>query len=1675
MKIKRKALSLLSCLALLVSSIPSTAVFVSAQGDTLTSPGDPKLVTINGTPNNVTAVFANGTDIEVTYDDASGFNIVSWTDAEGARKTLPSVPTTADVFAGCHGSSTPVGTDDDPVEIVINGAKLNTVYGGGLHESTVKNVKITVKGDSTLKWVCGGGANCLVHCQEDACNDKGWKNDAANSKTLVEKAEVNIEGGSVAQDVYGGGEGYSKTVNTTVNIKGGTINSVCAGGSNGATTNSEVNIENGTITYLYSVNRGTMESSAVTVKGGEIANLYVGSAGSDYSNITGTVSKASVNVTGGKVTSLKPGASGDQRNQIDVSDSGNFSLELSSKAEVGLDSTLQESEILTCEHNLVLVKGTPAKCEQTGTKDSWQCKNCKKLFSDDEAQNPIEQAETIAALGHEYSDPIKVFGCDDKDNAKLTYAICVRCLKYFDASSGDEGQYTELTEAQDQTSDQKFDQHDIAKYGDHPDASIKELKGTEATCTTEGKSTGYSCEVCGDIIVPQVNTLIDVDNHKDANGGDAWGDWKSIDQDSDKYGEYEPPTCTEAGWEYRECKQCGAEEYREAKAKGHSFDFKPENGKDNLDYKEATCTEGGTYRVTCSVCGVLSEIQNVDPLGHQPTKKAAKAPTCTEAGNIYHYHCDRCGLNFKDQACETPVEGDVTIGATNHKNRESYDAIAPTCRESGRKAYVLCKDCNCVISIDGKDLTTPDTFEKVKDQIFVSSDPNAHVYTKLLGEAQAATCTEDGKYAYFKCDVCGNYYKVIDEETKTYEKIEVLEGAEPTEEDLKIKAGHKLGDLIPQQDATCTEPGLKAHYRCSVCEKYFDATDEHEVEYQTLVIPATGHKHFEFVEGKEATCYSTGIKDHYKCSDCGQLFLETEDSENCDITYAMPVNIVPDKGSYSSTSVKSSAKLEFVPYGTTVISKLAGATEIDVTFTVTGVPAGGAKAYLPTVIIGGSQNWNPTNACPLIDVPTDGTYTVSYKGPAIPDDAKIQYMCVNIKNTSNTNTDERVTSITLVSVTSPSVTETIYLNEANEEDIVIPITPHKAIEKVEAVDATCITTGIKEHYKCMDCEKLFLEADEKNYDLHYENVPTNITPDKTTWKVTSVTNKAKIEFITSPTDISGIMDKTPIYFTFTVTGVPAGGALANFYYNTSGNGSSWSADPAKNPSITIPGDGTYTVCYTGPAFTGTAKFSYMGINIKQKNSPATDQSVSSIELVSVTTSLPLEAYLKEANDADLVIPLASHLDEAYNTKVAVAYDDVAATCTTPGWTGGKYCSVCGKVLEARTYVKAKGHNYDQGVVTKDPTCTSDGIKTFTCQNDNCGSTYTEVVPATGHKYGEEGTVTKAATCTADGIKTFTCETCEKTYTEVIPATGHTEETITGKAATCSEFGLTDGTKCSVCNAILVPQTILPKTAHTVVTDAAVEATCTKTGLTEGTHCSVCNAVITAQQVVPKKPHTPVVDEAVEATCTQSGKTAGSHCEVCGGIIEEQTVIPPKAHKPVVDEAVEATCTKSGKTEGSHCEVCGGIIVEQVVIPALGHNYVNGVCTRDGAKQPNYEPPTTSKKPQVTTKVIKITQAKVTKLKVKSKAKKKISANWKKVKGAKGYEIEVSKSSSFKVKAKVLTKTTKKLKLTIKNKKLKSGKTYYVRVRAYTTYKDSNNVTKTAYSNWNYVLRKVKVK
>ena len=389
----------------------------------------------------------------------------------------------------------------------------------------------------------------------------------------------------------------------------------------------------------------------------------------------------------------------------------------------------------------------------------------------------------------------------------------------------------------------------------------------------------------------------------------------------------------------------------------------------------------------------------------------------------------------------------------------------------------------------------------------------------------------------------------------------------------------------------------------------------------------------------------------------------------------------------------------------------------------------------------------------------------------------------------------------------------------------------------------------------------------------------------------------------------------------------------------------------------------------------------------------------------------------------------SYVDD---TVAALGHNEVtdtgyAATCTKNGLTDGVHCERCDTVLTEQGVIPKKGHSWDNGSITREPTEEETGILTYTCTV--CQETRTETIPALDHKH-KYATVVTAPTCTEAGFTTYSCA-CGDSYTDdVTAALGHLEVTDKGFAATCTNNGLTDGSHCGRCNLILTKQEKLPALGHEKVTDQGYDATCTEDGLTDGIHCERCNAVFTAQEVIPALGHQEITDKGFAATCTNSGLTDGAHCGRCNAVVTTQEEIPAKGHSwdagavtkepteeepgtrtysctvcrqtrtetiPALDHehvytavvtaptctesgyttytcacgdtyqvagspakghteilnyGKDATCTEAGLTDGSHCNVCHAVLIPQEEIPALGHEEVAdagyaATCTGDG--------------------------------------------------------------------------------------------------------------------------------
>ena len=195
---------------------------------------------------------------------------------------------------------------------------------------------------------------------------------------------------------------------------------------------------------------------------------------------------------------------------------------------------------------------------------------------------------------------------------------------------------------------------------------------------------------------------------------------------------------------------------------------------------------------------------------------------------------------------------------------------------------------------------------------------------------------------------------------------------------------------------------------------------------------------------------------------------------------------------------------------------------------------------------------------------------------------------------------------------------------------------------------------------------------------------------------------------------------------------------------------------------------------------------------------------------------------------------------------------------------------------------ALGHAWDNGKVTKEPTETETGVKTFTCTR--CGGTRTETMPVIPHVHSYKDVVT-APTCTAKGYTTHTCA-CGDSYVDTyVDALGHAWDN--GKV-TKEPTEAEDGVKTFTCTRCGETKTeTLPKLAHEHSYDAVVTApTCTEKGYT--THTCACGDSY-VDTYVDALGH--AWDEGVVVKAATKDKTGTRKltCTRCGEV--KETIIP----------------------------------------------------------------------------------------------------------------------------------------------------------------------------------------
>ena len=209
---------------------------------------------------------------------------------------------------------------------------------------------------------------------------------------------------------------------------------------------------------------------------------------------------------------------------------------------------------------------------------------------------------------------------------------------------------------------------------------------------------------------------------------------------------------------------------------------------------------------------------------------------CTSLKKIYYLgskeEWNKIDLEYSDIPSDTEIIYNATDCDINgHSLGEWIAEVPATCTKDGVKEHYECSVCHKY-------------FDKDKNEIIDLAIPAHHI--PVLLKKIPLTCTTDG-YDIVKCSSCGYRYTV----------------------NYVAATGHKFGEWISEIPATCTEDGVKGHYECSVCHKYFD-NDKNEIT--DTIIPAAGHSFGEWILRIPETCTESGVREHYECSVCHKYF-----------------------------------------------------------------------------------------------------------------------------------------------------------------------------------------------------------------------------------------------------------------------------------------------------------------------------------------------------------------------------------------------------------------------------------------------------------------------------------------------------------------------------------------------------------------------------------------------------------------------------------------------------------------------------------------------------------------------------------------------------------------------------------------------------------------------------------
>ena len=1071
-----------------------------------------------------------------------------------------------------------------------------------------------------------------------------------------------------------------------------------------------------------------------------------------------------------------------------------------------------------------------------------------------------------------------------------------------------------------------------------------ETTRTEATCEEDGNITHTATGIYND------QKITDVQKETIPAKGHVKGEVK-IENATES-------TC-EKGGSYDEvvyCTVCNKELSRntvKTEALGHKWN----EGKITT---QPTCMEEGVKTFECMVCG-KTKTEKVEALGHDWNNDFTvdKEATCEETG-LKSIHCKRCDIK-KDETV-IPAKGHV---AGEKKIENATEAV---CEAGGSYDEVIyCTVCNKELS-----------------RTTVKTEAKGHKWNEGKITTQP-TCTEEGVKT-FQCMVCGktktekasalghdwNEDFTVDKEATCEEtglkSIHCKHCDEKKDETTIPAKGHVEGEVKIENatEATCEQGGSYDEVvYCTVCNK--------ELSRNTVKTEAKGHKWNPGTITTEPTCTEEGVKT-FECTVCGKTKTEkvealghdwnedfTVDKEaTCEETGLKSIHckrcdskkdetVIPAKG-----HVAGEKKIE---NATEAVCEVGGSYDEVVYCTVCGKEL--SRTTVKTEAKG--HKWNPGTITTEPTCTEEGVKTFECTVCGKTKTEKVEALGHDWDNDFTVDKEETCEETGVKSIHCKRCDE-------RKEITTIPAKGHVAGEKKieNATESTCENGGsYDEVIYCTVCGK----------ELSRTTIKTEAKG--------HVKGEVKIENATESTCEEGGSYDEVVYCTV------CNKELSRNTVKTEALGHKWNEGKiTTQPTCTEEGVKTFQCMVCGK--TKTEKASALGHDWNEDFTVDKEATCEETGLKSIHCK-----HCDEKKD-ETTIPAKGHVKGKVKIENATE-----ATCEEGGnYDEVVYCTVCNKEL-SRTTVKteAKGHKWNEGKITTQPTCTEEGVKTFQCMV--CGKTKTEKASALGHDWNEDFTVDKEATCEETGLKSIHCKHCDEKKDETtIPAKGHVKGKVkieNATEATCEVGGTYDEViYCTVCNKELSRTTVKTEAkGHVkgeVKIENATESTCEKGGsYDEVIYCTVCNkelsrttvkteakghkwnegkittqptcteeGVKTFQCMVCGKTKTEkasalghdwnedfTVDK--EATCEETGLKS-IHCKHCDEK-KDETTIPAKGHvkgKVKIENATEATCEEGGSyDEVVYCTVCNKELSRTTVkTEAKGHKWNKGKVTTE---------------------------------------------------------------------------------------------------------------------------------